>query len=133
MSARPTRKIPRILVDIPEAAAALDLSEGLFRSEVLPQLPVVSVGRRQLVAVEDLHAWVDTHKVSRSAPRGAQVARGRSATASRTESASSSPRARELARKLSARVERSVRKRLAASAAQAGADVSGQKPPTRKK
>jgi excisionase family DNA binding protein len=62
---RAGRFVPRLALSPEEAAEALGVSRSFFYGNVLPELRVVYRGRRRLVAVRELEAWLD-----RSATRG---------------------------------------------------------------
>jgi hypothetical protein len=53
------RRAPRRARDDPEeAAAAIGVSRAFFFAAVLPNLKVVRVGRKRLVPVPELEAWL---------------------------------------------------------------------------
>jgi hypothetical protein len=43
------------------ACAALGVSWDLFHAEIEPELRIVRIGRRKLVAVTELQRWLDDH------------------------------------------------------------------------
>jgi excisionase family DNA binding protein len=49
--------VPRIAMRPDEAAAALGLSETTFRELVMPDLPVIRVGRTRLIRVAEIERW----------------------------------------------------------------------------
>ena len=60
MSARPSFAAPirRLALNPEEAAAAIGVSRAFFFAAVLPNLKVVRVGRKRLVPVPELEAWL---------------------------------------------------------------------------
>lgn len=58
-SAQAVRSIPRLALTIEEACEALGVSPGFWREHVADEVPLVRRGRRKLVAVSALQAWLD--------------------------------------------------------------------------
>jgi len=54
-----TAALPRLAVDIGEAAAMIGVSRAFFDEHVRHELRWVRVGRRKLVAVRELERWLD--------------------------------------------------------------------------
>jgi len=52
-------KVPRLALSVSEAAEALGVSTDFFAEHVAPELRVVRRGRRKLIAVRELEAWLD--------------------------------------------------------------------------
>jgi hypothetical protein len=50
--------VPRLALTVEEASAALGVGEDFFREQVAPELLIVRRGRRKLVAVAALEAWL---------------------------------------------------------------------------
>jgi hypothetical protein len=50
--------VPRLALTVEEACAALGVGEDFFREQVMPELLIVRRGRRKLVAVAALEAWL---------------------------------------------------------------------------
>jgi hypothetical protein len=60
MSVRsPRAGVPSLALTAARAAAALDMSEDAFREHVAPELHWVRCGRKKLVAVRELEAWLE--------------------------------------------------------------------------
>jgi hypothetical protein len=61
MSAPTAKRIspPRLAVSKTDAAASLGVSVQLFEAEIMPDLKVALVGRRQLVPVRELERWLN--------------------------------------------------------------------------
>jgi hypothetical protein len=55
---RPELEVPRLALPIDQAAAAVGLSETNFRSNVLPQIRSIKVGRTRIVPVLELERWL---------------------------------------------------------------------------
>jgi hypothetical protein len=53
--------VPRLALDVTEACEALGVSWGFFREHVAPEVRVVRRGRRKLVPVAELQAWLDAN------------------------------------------------------------------------
>lgn len=51
--------VPRLALNIDEAAASISLGVDVFRANVLPELRVVRNGRRVLVPVAELDRWLE--------------------------------------------------------------------------
>jgi hypothetical protein len=54
-------ELPRLSLSVSEACATLGVGWDFWREHVEPELRVVRVGRRKLVAVSELVAWLDRH------------------------------------------------------------------------
>jgi hypothetical protein len=52
--------VPRLALSPMEAAKSIGVGRTLFYERVLPDLPVVRVGRRRIVEVEALQEWLGT-------------------------------------------------------------------------
>lgn len=50
---------PRLSLNIAESCACLGVSEAVFKASVLPQIKVVTLGRRVLVPTTELQRWLD--------------------------------------------------------------------------
>lgn len=53
------RVAPRLALSIAEACASLGVSWGFWDQHIAPEIKVCRVGRRQIVAVSELQAWLD--------------------------------------------------------------------------
>lgn len=104
-----SRQVLQRLVSIHDAAEYVGRSETVFRAEVLPFLTPVPVGKRKLVDLRQLDRWVDDQLAIASA-RNAVETRGPRGGRS-TGNASRSTRASATERKLTASLERRMRKR----------------------
>jgi predicted DNA-binding transcriptional regulator AlpA len=68
--------VPRLLVNVREAARMLGVSERTLWAISRPRgtLPTIRVGRRTLYAIKDLESWIDMKKgVDRVSPRTADA------------------------------------------------------------
>jgi hypothetical protein len=54
--------VPRLLVEAPEAAAALGMGVDLFNERVRPTIPCVRLGRKVLFAISTLQLWIEGHE-----------------------------------------------------------------------
>jgi excisionase family DNA binding protein len=52
--------IPRLALRPEEAAEALGVSRSFFYDSILPDLPVVRIGRVRMVPVAELERWLDS-------------------------------------------------------------------------
>lgn len=59
MSDRVVAEVPRLALTIEEACAALGVGWDFWKAEVAPHVRVVRRGRRKLVPVDELRAWLD--------------------------------------------------------------------------
>lgn len=57
--AEPAPLVPRLALSPDECAAALGVSRDYLDEHVMPELRVVRRGRRKLIAVRELEAWLD--------------------------------------------------------------------------
>jgi hypothetical protein len=53
--------VPRLALSVAEACEALGVSWDFFAEHVAPDLRVVRRGRRKLISVRELEAWLDAH------------------------------------------------------------------------
>jgi hypothetical protein len=58
LSANSVSDVPRFCLSVFEAAKSVGLSEKHFREEVLPHIPHLRVGRRIVIPVDGLRAWL---------------------------------------------------------------------------
>lgn len=80
--------LPRLSLSVAEACATLGVGWDFWREHVEPELRVVRVGRRKLVAVAELVAWLDRHAevagaTGKVAPTGDESPANRGARATR--------------------------------------------------
>lgn len=61
MTTTATRTVPRLALTPGEAAEALGVSDDFLREHVMHELRWVRRGRKKLVAVTELEAWLDRH------------------------------------------------------------------------
>lgn len=59
--ARLIAAVPRLALTVEEACAALGVGEDFWREHVAPDVAIVRRGRRKLVAVAALEAWLGAH------------------------------------------------------------------------
>lgn len=62
-SAAKPRTAP-LALSVQQACASLGISWDTWRAHVEPDLPIVRIGRRKLVAVTELQRWLDDHAES---------------------------------------------------------------------
>lgn len=53
--------VPRLALTVEEACAALGVGEDFWREHIAPDVKIVRRGRRKLIAVRALQAWLDAH------------------------------------------------------------------------
>jgi len=63
MTERATTRPERLAYSPEEAATAISVSRSFFFEHVLPELRVVRVGRRRLIPVRELEAWLQREAV----------------------------------------------------------------------
>jgi excisionase family DNA binding protein len=56
---RRVETVPRLALTPEEAAKAIGVGRSFFFEHVLPQLELVRVGRRRIIPVDALKAWLD--------------------------------------------------------------------------
>jgi excisionase family DNA binding protein len=60
--ARPAEtRPPQLALTVEQAAAALSVSYDTYHEQIEPDLKIVRLGRRKLVAVTELQRWLDDH------------------------------------------------------------------------
>jgi hypothetical protein len=67
----PDRTGPRLALDVAECCAALGVSWDFWSEHVAPEVRIVRRGRRKLVPVRALEAWLDANAHAVLDPRGA--------------------------------------------------------------
>lgn len=55
------RSAPTLALSVEEACEALGVSWDTWRAHVEPDMRLVRVGRRKLIPVSELQAWLDRH------------------------------------------------------------------------
>jgi hypothetical protein len=58
--------VPRLALSIAEACAVLGVGHDFWTEHISPEIRIVRVGRRKLVPVGELVAWIDRHAESTS-------------------------------------------------------------------
>ena len=53
--------VPRLSLNVGEACLALGISWDLWREHIEPDIRLVRVGRRKLVAISELQRWLDAN------------------------------------------------------------------------
>jgi hypothetical protein len=53
--------VPRLALSMTEAAQALGVSPDFFAEHIAPELRIVRRGRRKIVAVRELEAWLEAN------------------------------------------------------------------------
>jgi hypothetical protein len=61
MSAAVKPATPALALSVEEACKALGVSWKLWREHIEPQVKLVRVGRRKVIAVTELQKWLDEH------------------------------------------------------------------------
>ena len=62
-ASNPSKEKPRLLLNLPEAAAALAISERkLWGMTANHEIPHIRLGRCVRYSVKDLERWIDEHK-----------------------------------------------------------------------
>jgi excisionase family DNA binding protein len=59
MTAKPTT--PTLALDVQQACAALGVSWDTWREHIEPDIRIVRIGRRKLIAVAELERWLANH------------------------------------------------------------------------
>jgi hypothetical protein len=52
---------PALALTVEQACAALSVSWDLWKSSIEPDVKLVRLGRRKLIAVSELQRWLDDH------------------------------------------------------------------------
>lgn len=55
------RRIPTLALGIAEAAQAIGVSQDVFNESIRPDLKLIRIGRRRLIAVAELERWLADH------------------------------------------------------------------------
>lgn len=93
----PDRTGPRLALDVAESCEALGVSWDFWSEHVAPEVRIVRRGRRKLVPVRALEAWLDANAHAVLDPTGAtqrdpiRSGTGRAGVAKKTERASGVP------------------------------------------
>ena len=58
-SRKPVSQLPRLALSPEEAATVLGVSRDYFDTHIAPELRIVRRGRRKLVPLRELDAWLD--------------------------------------------------------------------------
>jgi hypothetical protein len=59
--AGPKRTIPSLALNVGETCEALGVSHETWVRYIAPDVKIVRVGRRKLIAVSELQRWLDVH------------------------------------------------------------------------
>jgi excisionase family DNA binding protein len=59
-----TRSAPALALSVEQACEALGVSWDTWRAHIEPDVPLVRLGRRKLIPVSELQAWLDRHAES---------------------------------------------------------------------
>lgn len=51
-------EVPRVALNVEEACAALGVSWDFWKAHIEPEVPIVRLGARKLIAVDALRAWL---------------------------------------------------------------------------
>ena len=57
----PPTNVPILALSVAQAAASIGLSENVFRSQVLPTLRSIKVGKARIIPVAELEKWLYLH------------------------------------------------------------------------
>jgi excisionase family DNA binding protein len=55
---------PALALSVEQACEALGVSWDTWRAHIEPEVPLVRLGRRKLIPVSELQAWLDRHAES---------------------------------------------------------------------
>ena len=55
------RSAPALALSVEQACDALGVSWDTWKAHIAPDMRIVRVGRRKLIAVSELHRWLDDH------------------------------------------------------------------------
>lgn len=58
---RPKRSAPVLALSVEQACEALGVSWDTWRAHIEPDMRLVRLGRRKLIPVSELQAWLDRH------------------------------------------------------------------------
>jgi excisionase family DNA binding protein len=58
------RSAPALALSVEQACEALGVSWDTWRAHIEPDVPLVRLGRRKLIPVSELQAWLDRHAES---------------------------------------------------------------------
>ena len=58
------RSAPILALSVEQACEALGVSWDTWRAHIEPEVPLVRLGRRKLIPVSELQAWLDRHAES---------------------------------------------------------------------
>ena len=58
------RSAPALALSVEQACEALGVSWDTWRAHIEPEVPLVRLGRRKLIPVSELQAWLDRHAES---------------------------------------------------------------------
>ena len=58
------RSAPALALSVEQACEALGVSWDIWRAHIEPDVRLVRVGRRKLIPVSELQAWLDRHAES---------------------------------------------------------------------
>jgi excisionase family DNA binding protein len=58
------RSAPILALSVEQACEALGVSWDTWRAHIEPDMRLVRLGRRKLIPVSELHAWLDRHAES---------------------------------------------------------------------
>jgi excisionase family DNA binding protein len=62
MNGREHRQVPRLALNVDEAAASLGVSRDSFERHILPEIKVIRRGRRILISVRELERWISRNE-----------------------------------------------------------------------
>ena len=57
----PKPTTPALALTVEQAAAALSASWDTLHAEIEPELKIIRLGRRKLIPVSELQAWLERH------------------------------------------------------------------------
>jgi hypothetical protein len=57
----PRESTPRLALSVSEACESLGVSWDTWKTHIAPDVRIVRIGRRKLVAVTELQRWLDEH------------------------------------------------------------------------
>ncbi len=61
MSAIEKPQTPALALTVEQACAALSVSWDTWKAHIAPDVKIVRIGRRKVIAVSELQRWLDEH------------------------------------------------------------------------
>jgi hypothetical protein len=64
MSAKVKPAVPALALTVEDACTALSVSWDTWKSHIAPEVRIVRIGRRKVIAVSELQRWLDERSES---------------------------------------------------------------------